>query len=120
MVDALEDAVALFSPTGQMVFSNAAYSNLWQVDHEETLGGVDVTKATRLWHQLTAPTPVWGDFRDFTHQSSDRAEWSAAVTMQDGRILSCRFQPMKAGATLAIFRLRSQSKEATISLREAV
>ena len=120
VLDHIEDAVALFSQTGQMVMSNAAYTALWQVDHEETLSGTDVTEATRAWHQLTTPTPIWGDFRDFTQQSTERAEWSASVTMLDGRVLNCRFQPMKAGATLAVFRPHQHSADTATSLRKVV
>ena len=107
VIDAFDDAVATFSPAGRLVLSNRAYRELWQTDPEEGLVGIDLTEATRQWHALSNPTPVWGDFRDFAQRTQDREEWSAHVSLTDGRSLYCRFVPQKAGTTMAIFRFQS-------------
>lgn len=120
VIDSMDDAVSVFSRAGQLVISNQAYTDLWQVDHEASLNAIDVTEATRCWNQLTAPTPVWGDFRDFVKHEHQREEWSARVLMLDGRPLTCRFQPLKAGSTLAIFQHQAQGASPRKSLREAV
>ena len=79
-----------------------------------------MVEATRHWHDLSVPTPVWGDFRDFVHQRRERAEWTAQVATLDGRQLACRFVPQKAGATLAIFSVLNPSAERVRDLRQAV
>ncbi len=107
VIDAFEDAVVTFSPAGRLTLSNRAYCDLWQTDPDEGLVGIDVTEATRQWHALSNPTPVWGDFRDFACQTHDREEWSANVSLADGRPVNCRFVPRKAGSTMVIFRLQS-------------
>jgi PAS domain-containing protein len=106
VLDALDDAVAVFSTAGEITISNAAYRDLWHLDpdHEGFLIA-DLTEATRRWHELSAPTPVWGDFREFVRADIDREEWSATVALRDGRRLSCRFAPQRGGATMAIFRI---------------
>lgn len=108
VLDAVTDAVALFSPAGQLILANQAYRNLWQTDPDGTLSPVDLTEATRRWHALSTPTPVWGDFRDFAQMPQDREEWSSTVQLQDGRSVYCRFVPQKAGATMAIFQIQAQ------------
>ena len=67
--------------------------------------GRGVVQATRTWMKRSAPTPVWGDFREFVGQTHDRSEWSSDVRMKDGRLLSCRFVPITGGATLVRFQI---------------
>lgn len=118
VLDAVSDAVALFSPAGQLVLANAAYRELWQTDPDATLGPIDLTEATRQWHLLSAPTPVWGDFRDFARTPQDREEWSAPVQLLDGRAVECRFLPQKAGATMAIFQISRAELHPGIGYRQ--
>ncbi|MEM6891236.1 MAG: PAS-domain containing protein [Pseudomonadota bacterium] len=117
VVDAFEDAVAMFSPAGEITISNKAYRLLWNIEDDEFLVG-DLTEATRRWHEVSAPTPIWGDFRDFAQSVSEREEWSATVALRDGRRLACRFIPKAGGVTLAIFRV--ELHEATSQLQTAV
>ncbi|NNE80103.1 MAG: diguanylate cyclase [Silicimonas sp.] len=117
-IDAFDDAVAVFSQAGELTLSNHAYCKLWNTDPENGLGAVNLTEATRQWHALSTPTPVWGDFRDFAQLSQDREEWSATVSLLNGQSVLCRFLPQKAGATMVIFHVQSGSS-ARASLREA-
>ena len=57
----------------------------------------------RLWIEKSAPTPVWGDARDFVGFVGERTHWSAEVTLLDGRRLLCRFVPLSGGGTLMGF-----------------
>lgn len=116
-IDALEDAVAVFSRAGDMTLSNSAYRKLWNIEQDAFLIG-DITEETRRWHELTTPTPIWGDFREFAHTEQEREEWSETVSLRDGRRILCRFLPQKSGATMAVFRLTSQMEMG--SIREAV
>ncbi|MBK5947286.1 hypothetical protein CCR83_12745 [Rhodobacter veldkampii DSM 11550] len=105
VLDALEEAVAVFLPSGDLVNSNAAYARLWGVDPSSTLGRVTVLDAARVWHDQCRPTPIWAEARDFVVRLGDRAAWFAGAELTDGRTLSCRFVPLSGGATLAGFRL---------------
>jgi PAS domain-containing protein len=118
VLDTVDDAVALFSPAGQLILSNESYRQLWQTDPDGTLGVIDLTEVTRRWHALTTPTPVWGDFRDFAQQGQDREEWSATVQLLDGRSVACRFLPQKAGATMAVFQIQSAQSLSVENLRQ--
>jgi len=118
VVDTLDDAVAVFSASGRLTLANDAYHGIWGTDPKAPLTSTGVVDATRTWHDHTMPTPVWGDFRDFVGSSHDRAEWTAAVTLRDGRRLTCRFAPMPGGATLTVFRPATQGASLRDSLRE--
>ncbi len=105
VIDSLDEAVAVFTPGGVLAMTNAAYVALWGHDPDTDLAEMSVGDATALWLARSAPTPAWGDFRDFARQGPARAEWSADVTLRDGRPLSCRFVPLSGGGTLAAFRI---------------
>ena len=107
VIDSLEDAVAVFTADGLLAMTNAAYVALWGHDPDTEPTRMSVAEATAVWLARSAPTPVWGDFRDFVHQGQNRVEWSADVTLRDGRALACRFAPIAGGATLARFQPRS-------------
>ncbi|MGR3514702.1 MAG: PAS-domain containing protein [Paracoccaceae bacterium] len=117
VIDAFDDAVALFSPAGEITLMNQAYRTLWQLD-EDTGADRDLKTATQRWHDLSTPTPIWGDFRDFAQQEDDREEWSANVTLRDGRHLTCRFLPRPGGISMAVFKIDGQSLETR--LQEAI
>jgi len=106
VLDSLDEAMAVFTADGVLAMTNAEYARLWGHDPEAELSGLSLNDVTASWLARTAPTPAWGDFRDFARQSQGRAEWSADVIMQDGRLVFCRFVPLAGRATLAAFRPR--------------
>lgn len=103
VVDALEDAIAVFSASGELVMSNQAYATLWKVDPRPTLGAMTVLDAMRHWQTLSQPTPVWGEVRDFIASPDQREQWDASATLRDGRSLDCWISPMPHAATLVRF-----------------
>ena len=104
VVESLDEAVAIFTPTGNLSFANAAYRALWNIDPQAALDGTTATEATRQWQTLCAATPVWGELRDFVSAYGPRSEWFATVMRKTGAPLDCRFAPLPGGATLAGFR----------------
>jgi len=103
VIDSLPEAIAVFSANGSLALSNDAYARLWGADPSTFIGTFGIVEATRSWSEKCAPSPVWGDVRDYAGSFSDRAEWNATVNMRDGRSLSCRFAPLSGGATLVGF-----------------
>ena len=120
VIDAFEDAVAVFSSAGQLTLTNRAYRELWNIDPDGELSAIDIMSSIRVWHANSAPTPVWGDFREFAQTTTNREEWAGTVALADGRPLLCRFIPQKAGATMAIFKVQAASQLAKAKLRPAV
>ncbi len=108
VIDSLDEAIAVFSPAGYLTISNAAYSDLWGGDPSTTLEQVSFLDATRRWQECCAPTPVWGDARDFAATFGERSNWTAEVRRKDGRRLVCRFEALPGGATLAAFAEKSE------------
>jgi len=104
-LDSADEAVAVFSSLGVLAVSNAAYEDFWGTQSDEAVEAITVLEATRIWMTRTAPTPVWGDLRDFVSQTQDRSEWTADLQLRDGRPVRCRVVPIAGGATLVKFTI---------------
>lgn len=110
VIDQIDDAIAVFSESGALVMSNAAYAGTWGHDPAASLGDTTLRTLCNHWRALSAPSAVWADIEDFAANFGDRRAWSAEVRLLDGRLLDCRFAPLSGGATLACFRAALSDK----------
>lgn len=104
-LDALPQAVAVFSPGGVLSITNSAYADIWGNDPSTSLGDVTILDAVRRWQTRTAPNNVWEQVRRFVSLSSPREKWHAHVPMTNGQTLECQVQPLARGATMLSFTL---------------
>ena len=110
VIDAMEEAIAVFSSAGVLVLSNAAYSRLWDHDPAGGLGQEGQAGAVcDHWRSRAAPTALWDRAEDFIGSIQPRKAWSDRTHLADGRAISCRFMPLAGGATLAAFDLVPQA-----------
>ncbi len=105
VIDQLDEAVAVFSQSGQLVMSNAGYSAVWGHDPSETLADCSVSSLSARWRESSAPSALWAEVEDYVATVGDRISWTAEQRLLDGRRLLCRFAPLAGGATLATFRI---------------
>jgi PAS domain-containing protein len=49
MVDAVEDAMAIFSPSGVLTLSNSAFGALWGIDADAAFADMTLHDCTRIW-----------------------------------------------------------------------
>ncbi len=103
VMDELVQAVAVFSAEGQLVISNAAYSNLWGHDPSETLGEATVSMICGHWRGNSAVSQIWSQIETFVTNPGDRLKWSSTVRMSDGRAVECHVATLHGGATLVGF-----------------
>jgi PAS domain-containing protein len=104
VMDQIEDAMVVFSPSGRMKASNRAYRKLWKTDPDASLSEVSVVDAMRIWHDVGGPSPVWGELRDFVLGRDDRTPWTATITPRAGSPILCLIDPIAGGATMIRFR----------------
>ncbi len=104
--DGLDEAIAVFSPAGTVTLTNQAYRALWGGEEPDKT----IIEASRRWQHGCAPTPVWGDARDFCGTIGERSNWTAEVRLSDGRGLDCRFEALPGGATLVGFSIASAAR----------
>jgi len=111
VLDALDDAVVVFSQTGMITISNAAYASLWGVDPGTSFAEMSITDATRSWQDICDPTPLWGHLREFVGDPDDRRNWFGDATLDDGRQLECQISPLAGGATMVKFHVKPAPKK---------
>jgi len=107
MLDALDEAIAVFAPDGTLTFCNAGYRDLWGVDPDSSFAQFTIGDAMRNWQDLSRPTPVWGRLRDFVATRESRAPWRAEAELKDGEMLDCHIRPIQKGATMVRFAQRA-------------
>jgi len=105
VANSMDQAIAVVSAEGKIAIANSAYDKMWGIANTRTKD-MSVLDATKIWHSRCAPSPIWGEFRDFASQRGDRAEWSADTRLWDGRRMSCQFVPLPGGSTMVKFKIQ--------------
>jgi PAS domain-containing protein len=118
VIDAVDEAVTVFSQAGQLVMSNAAYAQLWHHDPAVMLSDASIATLSAWWRDQSAPSLLWDDAVDFVGIMGDRTPWEGEARLLDGRLLTCRFRPLTGGATLITFR--AGRSDAGTPVRETV
>ncbi|GHC51560.1 diguanylate cyclase [Gemmobacter tilapiae] len=121
VIDAMEDAVAVFAGNGQLVMTNAAYGALWGHDPTTQLIEAGIEGVASWWRDHSAPSNLWAEAERFVARMGSSGECRGEVRLFDGRLVACRFRPLHGGATLAAFRVLSpdSSRSGQRSLRMA-
>lgn len=104
VIDRMEEGIAVFSITGQLVLSNAAYAALWGHDPGTRMVAVSVSTLLSQWKAGSAPTNLWTEAEDYFATLESRLPWQAEARLLDGRLITCRFAPLTDGAVLVGFQ----------------
>jgi PAS domain-containing protein len=104
VIDHMDEAIAVFSQSGQLVMSNKSYTALWGHDPAETLADDTVRTLSAHWRVQSAPSAIWAEIEEYVATVGDRDSWRGEVRLLDGRLIGCRFAPLAGGSTLATFR----------------
>ena len=109
LVDTFEDALAVFSQTGVLTFSNKAYDVLWGFENNTSFADVTITDAVKLWKEKTTPNPMWQDLQDAVMKLEDREEWDMPVCIKGQTPMQCKVVPIASGATVVRFSRQTGS-----------
>ncbi len=98
VLDLMDDAVAVFAPTGEMTLDNAAYRRLWGTE-----GNIrDLPGEMSRWNDAIEPSAAWVALCDVIGGSE--IEEAGSLRLTDGRSLALRLSPLPHGARLVAFR----------------
>ena len=106
VINAMDEAVVVFSPTGTQLMANRAYTDMWGLEEdgvETDVAAPSILDANKLWTMHSLPAPLWGEIREFVGSTAQRSEWSDRGTLLDGTLLRARVVPLTGGATLVAF-----------------
>jgi len=108
VIDTLDEAIAVFSASGRLVMANAAYALLWAHEPGSDMAAPGIRQLTAHWRAASAPTTIWAEAEDYVATLGPRDPWRGEARLSDGRLILCRFAPLKDGATLAGFVIQPQ------------
>jgi len=103
LADTFDDALAVFSQSGQLTFSNKAYDHLWGFQGDSSFADVTITDAVKLWKEKSVPNPLWQDLQDAVLTLQDRSEWTMPVCLTGQTPMLCKVVPIASGATVIRF-----------------
>lgn len=104
VIDSMDEAIAVFAGSGQLVMSNTAYTAFWGYDPAALVGDIGIRQLAEQWREASAPSAVWTRAEEFVTLGEDRAPWQAEVRLADGRLVGCRISPLSGGATMVAFQ----------------
>ncbi len=103
--DMLEQGVAIFSRSGNLVFTNRVFREVWGSSIGSNQPDVSAQDFSRVLQKKCAPSPVWGDFREFIQNQEERSLWQASASMLTGEQVDMTFSPIAGGQVLCEFRV---------------
>lgn len=106
VIDEFDQGLAVFSSTGQLVMTNAAYADLWGNDPSTSVINATISGLCNHWRDHCAPTTFWAEAARFrTCEISRDQGLHSELRLVDGRLVECRFSALPGGSTLVRFRL---------------
>ncbi|MCX7565870.1 PAS-domain containing protein [Sulfitobacter sp. F26169L] len=103
LADTFEDAVAVFSQSGTLTFSNKAYDLLWGFQFDTSFADVTIGDAICMWKEKSTPNPLWQDLHDSVMSLEDRGVWEMPVCIKGKLPMQCKIVPIASGATVVRF-----------------
>lgn len=116
VMDAVDQALAVFSPAGTLVMANFAYAQLWDHDPAATLAEGHFVSLCQHWRACSAASPLWQQAEEYVATIGERLPLRGEVRLLDGRLLDCIFSALPGGATLASFRCPGPQPRAEVAL----
>lgn len=104
VLNAVDQAVAVFSSGGALVLANSCYADLWGHDPAATLGQGTLKQISTWWRERSAPTTFWAEAETFCGTASNRDLLVGEVRLLDGRLIYCELRGLPGGATLVKFK----------------
>ncbi|MEM9248292.1 MAG: PAS-domain containing protein [Pseudomonadota bacterium] len=110
VVDSLDEAIAVFSASRDLILSNASYDALWGTIPDTLMAPRTLAEASDQWREAAQPSPLWDRLMTRTGTPEDRVPWSGLLRRNDGRGLHVRVVPLAGNALLVGFSNQPVSK----------
>jgi PAS domain-containing protein len=100
VIDAMDEAIAVFSGEASLVMANAGYRSLFDGESQQATDCDGLTEALAIWREATAPDPFWSALETAARGKTDRRPMAGTARLADGRQVEVRFVPLPAGGSL--------------------
>ncbi len=103
LLDTLPQAIALFSPNGDILSVNRAYQDIWESDPNTQVQPVSISSTVAFWKENCAPSDNWDSVRRALLRPTLTNGTSGRLCTRSGETLSYRIAPLSKGASAIIF-----------------
>lgn len=97
VLDQIDLAVAVFSPSGSMVMANAAYHSLWGAAADTSVTENTFLDELDLWQRRAAPSPVWVKLHQTIDRGGPASGWSDTFILENTGLVTCRYNSLPDG-----------------------
>lgn len=111
----LSGAVAIFDQAGELSYANDGFDAMWDCSLSTSISPTTVNDVSRVFQKHSKPTPVWGEFRNFVNDISERSQWQATVTLKSGQDITMIVSPISDGYVFCEFQ-EDTRQDATMEL----
>ncbi len=119
-INLVDDAVVVFSATGQVVLTNAAYHPLWSEQPDVLVGIGGIAGVFDYWRLESAPHPFWAAAEAAIVTGEAVPDGVHDIRLLDGRPLRCRCVALPGGAVAMIFQTGLVAAEADSQINHPV
>lgn len=110
-LDHLPQALAIFSPNGDILSVNQTYRDLWNEDPDTQVQPISVSQAVKSWSQRCYASEEWGRIEAALLNPTKSAQLSGQISMLDNQKLAFRVVSLNKGATSIQFDQCGTSKK---------
>ncbi|MBS1302427.1 PAS-domain containing protein [Loktanella sp. SALINAS62] len=103
VLDALPDAIAVFSDAQTLIMTNTAYGDMWGERDSDKLDLQDLRAALRRWKSRSAPSEFWRQIEAFGQGRVDRPRITDEIALLNGRRLRVDARPIACGMMMVRF-----------------
>jgi PAS domain-containing protein len=103
VINVVDDGVVVFSASGQVLLTNAAYKAMWVEDPEVMIGLGGMACVFDHWRTGSAPHPFWAVAEAAVVTGEALPEGAHDIRLIDGRLVACRCVALPNGAVAILF-----------------
>ncbi|MCB1389270.1 MAG: PAS-domain containing protein [Rhodobacteraceae bacterium] len=114
VLNQLDDAIAVFAPNGELVLTNTAFSQLWTLEGEDSLGAVTLPEALANWREAGDDAALWTRIAALGRVGAAEAvPVCGAMRLADGERLRVEARRTATGALMIAFATLDPPAETT-------
>lgn len=104
VLDKQDRALAVFSQTGILTFSNDAFREMWRFDPDSSFAETTITDVLKIWQSECAANVAWNGLPKYVASFGERVPRRARVAHRALGALDFAADPLPGGATLMSFQ----------------
>ncbi|TNF20088.1 MAG: PAS domain-containing protein [Rhodobacteraceae bacterium] len=115
VLDRQDRALAVFSQTGTLTFSNDAFREMWRFDPDSSFAETTITDVLKIWQSECAANVAWNGLPKYVASFGERVPRRARVAHRALGALDFAAEPLPGGATLMSFQALAPRPEPSVT-----